>query len=140
MSTPNNITPIIPITIDEETGTYDSLGIEQIIKIVNQNLKMVLLTSPKERIMHFDFGVGMKNYLFEQTQGINGNINNLPPLREKIISQISTYIPYITLQQLDIINLPEQNGLAVKILYFVNNNDAAGIFELTVDELGIQAI
>ena len=140
MSAPNNITPIVPILIDEETGVYGSLGIEEIVRIVNQNLKMVLLTSPRERLMHSDFGVGMKNYLFEQTQGINGNINNLPPLREKIISQISTYIPYITLQQLDIINLPEQNGLAVKILYFVNNNDAAGIFELTVDELGIQAI
>ena len=33
--------------------------------LVRQNFKMLILTAPGERVMEPDFGVGIRNYLFE---------------------------------------------------------------------------
>ena len=42
---------------------------------VKQNLKMIILTNPGERIMDPDFGVGIKTYLFSNfNEGIQSEI------------------------------------------------------------------
>ena len=42
--------------------------IKTIKKLVRQNLKMLILTNPGERVMAPNFGVGIKRFLFEQAQ------------------------------------------------------------------------
>ena len=55
--------PILPL--DLATGTINSFSEEEIEKMIKQNLKMILLTHPGERIMVPDFGVGLPRFIFE---------------------------------------------------------------------------
>lgn len=136
----NKIAPIVPLEIDEERGNYKLYGITDLTKVIDQNLKMVLLTSPGERIMNPGFGVGLRKYLFENDASISTGVryNNgrtLLPLRESIISQVSTFLPYITIQNLEIGGSSYENMLNVKIKYFVEETQTSSTFELTVNEV-----
>ena len=83
-----------------------------------QNLKMLVLTSPGERIWEPDFGVGLYNYLFElDTQFLQDDI------RERVRSQVRRYLPFITILGIsfgeDTFNTTDRNTLAVVINYSV---------------------
>ena len=77
----------LPLRRDETDGyklikTYEGLAL--------QNLKMLILTNPGERIMDPNFGVGLRKFLFEQNDSLTyGQIEG------KIRNQIRTYLPYI---------------------------------------------
>lgn len=93
--------------------TQDSKDVFKQIKdfksLTRQNLKMLLLTNPGERIMVPDFGVGLKRYLFEQTNGtiiynprantVTGNdgVDLTSNIEDAIAFQINKYMNYITL-------------------------------------------
>ena len=57
--------PKLPLVFDKtEDGPY---GLNKtILETIKQNLKMLLLTNPGERIMNSDFGVGVRVFLFQQ--------------------------------------------------------------------------
>ena len=79
--------PSLPLQPDPTDGFYKltkSLG-----EVTQQNLKMLILTAPGERIMHPDFGVGARNYLFEHEE------DAYQSLRVEIVDQVRKYIPYI---------------------------------------------
>ena len=55
---------------------------------ITQNLKMVLLTSPGERVSIPQFGVGLRRFLFEPlSSGV------LQKIESRIKSQVSRYVP-----------------------------------------------
>lgn len=83
------LTPKLPIVQDSNNGflliqTYRNLAI--------QNLKNVLLTSPGERIMDPEFGVGLRKYLFQ----LNHQTTYLD-IESKIQNQVRKYLPFITI-------------------------------------------
>ena len=79
--------PAIPLRRDETDGYRLVKSFEE---LAHQNLKMLILTVPGERMMDPNFGVGLKKYLFEQsTPLIHGDIET------KIYSQVKGYLPYI---------------------------------------------
>ena len=45
------IGPLFPLEINEETGAYREHSITDLTKVVDQNIKNVLLISPGERLM-----------------------------------------------------------------------------------------
>ena len=55
-----------------------------------QNLKMLVLTAPGERIMLPDFGVGLRNYLFEQNTSSTYSV-----IDAKIREQVKFYMPFV---------------------------------------------
>jgi phage baseplate assembly protein W len=55
---------------------------------ITQNLKMVLLTSPGERVALPNFGVGIRRFLFEQLAP-----ETLTKIRLRIEQQAKTYVP-----------------------------------------------
>ena len=65
-------------------------------QVAVQNLKMLILTSPGERIMDPLFGVGLRDYLFEQDHPVT-HAN----LAARIRSQVSKYLPYITINSVE---------------------------------------
>ena len=80
----------LPLVEDPSTGYA---LIKQVNDLVKQNLKMVLLTSPGERIMNPSFGVGLRRYLFEQkkeTMAIE--------IRKAIFDQTRKYMKKIELK------------------------------------------
>ena len=129
------IAPKFPLRINESTGRYEIYGVSDLTSVVDQNIKMTLLTSPGERVFDSNFGVGLKRYLFENDTTIKRGGGNLPPLRENILSQVTTYVPYIRIQDLQINLSGDSNLMNIKIKYFVNDSNTASLFDLTINEV-----
>ena len=129
------IAPKIPLEVNEETGRYETYGMSDLTNVVDQNIKMILMTSPGERIMNPAFGVGLKKYFFENATTIARGTNGLPPLRENILSQLSTFVPYITVLDLQISISTDSNLMNIKIKYSVTDSLTSSVFDLTINEV-----
>ncbi len=82
----------LPLSRDPDDGIALNKDFKDLAK---QNLLNVLLTIPGERIMIPDFGVGLKQYLFDlDTMALRSEISS------KIRSQVSKYLPYINILNL----------------------------------------
>ena len=100
-----------------------SLGIEKDFKDFDNNkqfvafqLKNVLFTNPGERISIPSFGVGIKRYLFE----MNGE-STTSIIRSRIIQQVSSYIPGISLNNVNVF-LVDENSISVQVSYRLNKS------------------
>ena len=105
--------PKLPLTLDPTDGYRLTKTTRE---NAQQNLKMLVLTSPGERIWEPDFGVGLLNYLFVlDTQFLQDDI------RERIRSQVRRYLPFITILGIsfgeEVFNTTDRNTLAVIINY-----------------------
>ena len=88
----DGIGPQLPLNKDHRFGLYSL--VQSYKEEVKQNFKNLLLTSPGERMMDPDFGVGLRRYLFEQRTHSVGQI------RQKIQSQVTKYMPFIKINKL----------------------------------------
>ena len=77
---------------------------------IKSNLINVLLTEQGERVNLPNFGVGLKNLLFE-------NNINLPLLEEKINQQINLYIPNVSLANVQTGLSEDQHTIFISIVY-----------------------
>lgn len=134
----NTIAVKFPLEIDEDTGSFVVYSQSELESVVNQNIKMVLLTNPGEKIFNNDFGVGLKRYLFltptEIANGVSGN-QSLPSLKPYIRKQLETYVSYITVEDIQISTA--QNIMNVKFRYYLNNSSTAAEFDLTVSDVSL---
>jgi phage baseplate assembly protein W len=102
--------PKLPLLRDQgEDGLY---GLNKtILETIKQNLKMLLLTSPGERVMDSNFGVGLKTYLFEQ------NVEETrEELENRIYSQVNKYLSFIKIEEITM-SSPDANN---ENLLFIN--------------------
>ena len=112
--------PSLPLQPDPTDGFYKltkTLG-----EVTQQNLKMLILTTPGERIMHPDFGVGARNYLFEHEESVYQSLN------VEIVAQVRKYIPYIEIIDISTynINLDEVHQstnqiMGLQVIYYIPN-------------------
>ena len=103
-----------PNILASDMSISPSDGFEQVFtlkKNIKQNLKMLLLTNPGERVMNTNFGVGVNQYLFEmvEDQSVYANIDS------KIREQISLYMPYLKIQRIDFVAQNNKNKISLKI-------------------------
>jgi len=110
----NGYSPKLPLVLDEKDGTYSSNM--TMLETIKQNLKMLILTNPGERVMDPEFGVGIRNYLFSQnTDSVAGEISS------RIYSQINDYLNFILVE--DVIIIPpsdiNENLISVTIQYSI---------------------
>ena len=88
------LSPKLPLQRDQIDGFY-ALN-KTHVDLVKQNFRMLLLTSPGERMMDPDFGVGMRTFLFEQDAQI---------LQDQIVSkineQVKIYLPFIRVEEVN---------------------------------------
>jgi len=81
--------------------------------VVKQNIKMLLFTSPGERVMDANFGVGLRSYLFENMSELTFDI-----IRERTLDQLRAYLPFVKVITLDIFSTDESpNTLFFKMEY-----------------------
>lgn len=118
--------PKLPLIYDHTDDGVYALN-KTLIDTIRQNLKMLLLTSPGERIMDSNFGVGIRRYLFEQdTFSVREELQN------KIATQVSLYLNFIIIEEIDISppNSNDENIMYLRIRYKVpsiNTNDELNI-------------
>ena len=90
---------------------------------VKSNLINVLLTEKGERVNLPNFGVGLKNLLFETN--IDTNL-----LEDRINTQIQQYIPEITLISAVVTFSPDEHILYIKITYRYNPSNELDAIQL----------
>ena len=91
----------LPLTVSEVFGPYNLNTTYE--DMVTQNLKMLILTIPGERMMDPRFGVGLRRYLFE----FNGR-QTYERIRDGIEQQVSVYLPFIRIDNINF-DVPENN-------------------------------
>jgi hypothetical protein len=97
----SGLAPRLPLVFDDVFGPYGL--ITDFRALATQNLKMLILTNPGERIMDTEFGVGLKSYLFEQNTP-----STYSEIDSKIRQQVQKYLPYIGIERIDFA-VPEDN-------------------------------
>jgi phage baseplate assembly protein W len=111
----SGFSPFLPLTLDPGDPGY-RLN-KTMLDVIKQNFKNLVLTAPGERVMIPDFGVGIRNYLFEQNSA--STFNNI---RSRLSSQTDKYMPFISIRNVQFINPEEQkndigNGVQIVINY-----------------------
>jgi len=114
------LTPLLPLLESNVQAGYDL--IQGLGELVRQNVKMIVLTNPGERVMIPEFGVGLLKLLFE-------NVNDkelITKYRGEIFRQIGLYLPYVEVQDVEFLEDPSSpNKISVVIEYFVPALDLA---------------
>ena len=115
----------LPLTLD---GTDGFRMIKEIRELVKQNLKMLILTSPGERIMEPDFGVGMKQFLFENfSEDVYAKIDS------KIREQVRIYILAVSILEVNFYSLePDSNILKFRLKYSIPSIAVNDLLEITI--------
>ena len=115
----------LPLMYSQENGY---MMIKSMLPMIRQNLKMLLLTNPGERIMVPAFGVGMRTYLFE-----NFDETTYAKIRAKVKSQAKIFMPYITINSIQFIPEDMDNGkLSLIIKYVVPSLRSQDVFKFNV--------
>tara|TARA_R100000406_G_scaffold86441_1_gene70473 strand:+ start:338 stop:742 length:405 start_codon:yes stop_codon:yes gene_type:complete len=121
MSNLRGISPKIPLVYSETDGPYQ---LNKTLKdTFKQNLKMLLLTIPGERIMEPEFGVGLYRFLFDSVSE-----DTFSRASTRIQEQVQRYIPAISLDEVSFVTSDEDptlglNEVAVSIKYDILPNN-----------------
>jgi phage baseplate assembly protein W len=93
----------LPLQYSQLDGPYT---LNKTLKdVIKQNYKMLVLTSPGERPMVPDFGIGFNNFVFEQMS--NDTLDNIT---EKIIEQTKMFMPVVNLENIQFITDDEDSS------------------------------
>jgi len=121
--------PMLPLQTPSENDSYQT--ITDMRALVRQNVKTLLFTAPGERIWDPQFGVGLRNFLFEfPTESIKTEI------AQKVKKQFSRYMPFLNLRAVvksEDPNFPER--LKIEIKYFIKPLSAYEVLSLRANLL-----
>jgi|MDSW01.1.fsa_nt_gb phage baseplate assembly protein W len=117
----------LPLTLDDTDGFTMLSDLKTLLR---QNLKMLILTAPGERIMEPDFGAGLRNYLFT-------NYGEDVPvvIDRKIREQVRVYMPIINLIDIQFDTstaAQDTNSLGIRIIYSVPDVGVEDLLDLTI--------
>ena len=115
----------LPLLKDSSDGFQ---MIKTLQSTVKQNLKMLLLTNPGERIMDPEFGVGVQTYLFSNfSENIQGQ------LYDKIVQQTATYMPAVEIVNITFAETnPDTNTFSFQIFYNLRDAGLNDLLEFTI--------
>lgn len=115
----------LPITRNDADGFT---MIKDFKTLTRQNLKMLILTAPGERIMEPAFGVGVRQYLFE-----NFSDTLYEEIAANIRSQAKEFMPAIGIRQINFdTSNPNPNLLGIRIVYTIPDIGVTDLLEFTI--------
>jgi phage baseplate assembly protein W len=121
------LAPLLPLTFSKE-GPYNL--ITELKDLVKQNFKNLILTEPGERIMDNNFGVGLKQYLFE-----NITVALQQDISQNIRQQKAKYMPYVNIDNIEFEN--DQNApnyLGISIYYSIPSLSIEDVLSVAIGE------
>ena len=127
----NDLNPDINIGLElpfarSRTGLFGLT--ETTLEQAGHNIKNLLLTAKGERVMQPDFGSDLRALLFEQAdEDIEERIE------ETILESFSTWLPYISVEKIDIIEDKTTPNLMKVNLNFYLNYDPDRFNTITLD-------
>jgi len=95
-------------------------------------LKNLLLTHPGENISDPGYGVGIRQFLFEQ------NVESVRSLiQSRVSGQISRYLPYLSVEDIQVAADSaeiDENTLKLRITYSIPGNFEQQVFDLNLKQ------
>ena len=124
----------LPLIKDATFGFY---GLTTTIKEnTMQKVKMLMLTAPGERMMLPEYGVGLRNYLFENAPEMD--------IVNAINEQVDAFLPEIKIVLLkvkrgDAAHTGQRNNLFVELTYLIKSINLKDVLKLveTVEGVGM---
>jgi len=112
----SGFSPKLPLQQSDEDGQVLTKTAREAIM---QNMKMLMLTVPGERVMDPTFGVGLRRWLFRPLTNAT-----YEEIATEIRRQISTHLPFVNFKGIGIETAEEDvtlgdNGIRIKITYSV---------------------
>lgn len=92
------------------------------VAAVREDIRSLLWTNWGERVNHYAFGCNFVEFLFESSR----DVELKERIANRIISQVSTWMPFVTIEQL-LIAFPEEdrsipeNAIAIRIKFRITN-------------------
>lgn len=115
----------LPLLKDSSDGFQMIKTLRQTVK---QNLKMLLLTNPGERVMDPEFGVGVQMFLFS-----NFSENIQSQLYDKIVEQAKTYMPSVKISNITFIETDAgTNTFSFQVFYILRDAGLNDLLEFTI--------
>ena len=116
--------PLIPLQFDDTYGYQNIADVKQLIKFHLTNL---LLTNPGERITMPGYGVGIKQFLFENIgSGVMSSIET------RVNTQIATYLNYLNPDNIQVIDNGD-HSISLQIQYSVDSVGLNDVLTIGVD-------
>ncbi len=100
----------------EEGQNSNSSYNTTLVDTARQNIKMILLTNPGERIMLPDFGVGFRRMLFEQN-----NERLAAMLENAIMQQMAKYAAGIGIDEINIITDSNNTIVGISLIFSIKS-------------------
>ena len=116
----SGISPKLPLYTDPVDGIALNKTLKQMTR---QHLKMIILTSPGERIMHPKFGVGLRRYLF-----MNNTSRTLSDIKRKIEEQVRIYLPTVNIRSIKFLS---ENGEEIRSSF--ESSSSSNYVKLVID-------
>ena len=117
----------LPLRVTAEDGPY-ALH-KDLIGTVKQNFKNLVLTTPGERVMDTNFGVGIYGLLFE-----NYNSDVKDQIRSSIVDQAQSYLPFIKIRSINIDDSKmDANLLYIAINYYISPLNYADVLNINLN-------
>lgn len=95
-------------------------------KAIKNNLINFFLTNPGERPGNPAFGGGLREFIFEQISS-----NSLEFLKEDVSEKMKIHFPNVDLQELSLLEDPDNNEITVQMYYSVVNTGIEDELTLT---------
>lgn len=114
--------PVIPLQKNDEDGFY--VLTKTLAQNVKQNIKNLMLTTPGERVMISDFGVGLRNFLFQNNSAeLQSRINT------RIREQVELFMPFVVINNIEFLN-QEEKIMGIRVFYSVPSENFSDLFEI----------
>jgi hypothetical protein len=115
----------LPITADDRDGFTLNYSPKRALK---QNFKTLILTNPGERVMEPNFGVGIKQYLFN-----NFSSDSRSLISSKIREQAAKYMPSISILDIQFAeSSSDNNTLSMRITYSIPRLGSKDLLQITI--------
>lgn len=102
----------LPIVFLSETGDYDLVSDVQ--EEVKQNVKLLFVTKPGEKVSDPLYGIGVDKYLFEPD-----SVDNRDEIITEVRSQMDKYLPFVSVDDIKISNDTPVNSIYMMVVYSV---------------------
>ncbi len=115
----------LPLLKDSSDGFQMNKTLRETVK---QNLKMIIMTNPGERIMDPEFGVGVQSYLF-----YNFSEDIQSKLYSKITEQVALYMPSVQITNIMFTETDsDTNTLSFQVFYSLQDAGLNDLLEFTI--------
>ena len=122
---PRGFSPKLPVHRNSSDGYALTKTYEEMVK---QNFKHLLLTCPGERMMDPEFGVGIRQFLFE-----NFESDVYTRIDQRIREQTSIYLPVVLIRSIEFGRRTEdENLLALRLEYTIPDIAVRDLLEFTI--------